>query len=55
MPFRYLLAGGISMRSLMPGWAYGGWRVAENLLQPWMRTWGMFAYLVLERASDRQI
>ena len=53
MPFRYLLAGGISMRSLMPGWAHRSWRAAENLLQPWMGTWGMFAYLVLERSRDR--
>ena len=54
MPFRYLLSGGVSMRSLMPGWAHRGWRAAENLLQPWMSTWGMFAYLVLERSSDDQ-
>jgi SAM-dependent methyltransferase len=54
MPFRYLLSGGVSMRSLMPGWAHRGWRAAENLLRPWMDSWAMFAYLVLERSSDGQ-
>lgn len=52
MPFRYLLAGGISMRSLMPGWMFGGWRAAENLLQPWMKTWAMFAYVILEKTPS---
>lgn len=52
MPFRYLLSGGVSMRSLMPGWAHGGWRATENLLRPWMKTWGMFAFLVLERSDE---
>jgi len=49
MPFRYLISGGVSMRSLMPGWAHRAWRGAENLLRPWMNSWGMFAYLVLEK------
>lgn len=52
MPFRYLLSGGVSMRSLMPGWAYSGWRAAETLLRPWMKNWAMFAYLVLEKTGN---
>jgi SAM-dependent methyltransferase len=52
MPFRYLVSGGVSMRSLMPGWAHGPWRAGEGLLRPWMKTWGMFAHLVLERSRD---
>jgi hypothetical protein len=51
MPFRYLLSGGVSRRSLMPGWSYGCWRAAETLLEPWMRTWAMFARIVLERVG----
>jgi SAM-dependent methyltransferase len=50
MPFRYLVSGGVSMRSLMPGAAFGLWRGLENLLRPWMKHLAMFAFIVLERA-----
>jgi SAM-dependent methyltransferase len=53
MPFRYLVSGGVSMRDLMPGWSFGWWRAAENLLQPWMNTWAMFAQVVLERTAEK--
>ena len=36
MPFRYLLSGGVSLRSLMPGWTFGAWRGIERALDPWM-------------------
>ena len=49
MPFRYLLSGGVSMRSLMPGWTSGLWRALENGLKPWMDDLAMFAFVVLER------
>ncbi len=49
MPFRYLLSGGVSLRSLMPGWSFGFWRQLENFLSPWMATWGMFAQIILVR------
>jgi len=49
MPFRYLLAGGISMRSLMFGRAFRLWRSFENLLKPWMPRLAMFAKIVLVR------
>ena len=49
MPFRYLVSGGVSMRNLMPGWSFAWWRALENLLQPWMRTWAMFAEIILQR------
>lgn len=51
MPFRYLLSGGVSLRSLMPGWCFGLWRAAEALLQPWMGHLAMFACIVLVRGS----
>jgi len=51
MPFRYLVSGGVSMRSLMPGFSFGLWRGIEQCLQPWMKTWAMFALIVLRRAS----
>jgi len=50
MPFRYLLSGGVSMRSLAPGWSFGFWRGLERALQRWMRRLGMFALIVLKRS-----
>lgn len=49
MPFRYLVSGGVSMRSLMPGWMFGPWRAAETAVQPAMRHLAMFATIVLRR------
>jgi SAM-dependent methyltransferase len=49
MPFRYLVSGGVSMRSLMPRAATPLWRALERSLQPWMRHWAMFALILLRR------
>jgi len=49
MPFRYLVSGGVSMRSLAPGWSFGLCRGFEQALKPWMRSLGMFAMIVLSR------
>jgi SAM-dependent methyltransferase len=49
MPFRYLVSGGVSMRSLMPGAAFPAWRGFEALLQPWARSLAMFALIVVDR------
>jgi len=51
MPFRYLVSGGVSLRALMPGWAFGAWRGLEHIFNPWMKTWAMFALIVLRRAA----
>ena len=50
MPFRYLLSGGMSMRSLAPGWSFPVWRALECTLQPWTPRLGMFAVIVLKRS-----
>ncbi len=50
MPFRYLVSGGVSLRSLMPGWTFGLWRGLENMLRPWMDSMAMFAMIVLIRS-----
>jgi SAM-dependent methyltransferase len=50
MPFRYLLSGGVSMRALMPGWSFGGWRLLERGLQPAAGALAMFALIVLRRS-----
>jgi SAM-dependent methyltransferase len=51
MPLRYLLSGGVSLRSLMPGWSFGLWRGAEGLLEPYMGDLAMFARIVLIRGE----
>jgi SAM-dependent methyltransferase len=47
MPLRYLLSGGVSMRSLSPAWSFGFWRGLERLLPA--GCFGMFAHVVVER------
>ena len=49
MPFRYLLSGGISCRSLMPGGSFPFWRGFEKILQPLLRHLAMFAQIRVER------
>ena len=49
VPFRYLLSGGVSLRSLTPGWSFDAWRWLEQRLEPWMGTLGTFAKVVLTR------
>jgi len=51
MPFRYLVSGGVSLRSLSPVWTFPWWRGLERLLEPWMTHLGMFVHVVLERAG----
>ncbi len=50
MPLRYLASGGVSMRSLMPGWSYNLWRTLDEvLLRPFHAQLAMYALIVLER------
>ena len=49
MPLSYLLSGGVSMRSLLPGWMYRPIRVLERIL--FQKKWAMFALIELELAS----
>ena len=49
MPFRYLISGGVSHRSLQPGWSYGFWCKFEEILRPiWNKT-SMFACIAITR------
>jgi len=50
-PFCYLLSGGVSLRSFMPGFLYGACRRVEDFFQPWMHAWAMFAKIVLVRKN----
>ena len=49
MPFVYLLSGGVSLRSLVPGWSFAPIRALERALAPWQRSLAMFALIVLRR------
>jgi SAM-dependent methyltransferase len=51
MPLVYLASGGVSMRSLAPGWSYPLWRLLESLVAPWNRELAMFAHIQLERVD----
>jgi len=51
MPIRYILSGGVSLRSLVPGWSYGAIAALERLATPWIRHLAMFAFIVIEKRS----
>lgn len=51
MPFRYLLTGGVSLRSLAPSWIFPAIASLERLLSPVMSHLGMFAFIVVEKRS----
>lgn len=49
MPFSYLLSGGISFRTFMPGWSYRLWRWIERVLEAKSHHLAMFEFIVLRR------
>jgi hypothetical protein len=49
MPLRYLISGGVSLRSLAPAWTEPMWRGAEAMLRPMNSQVAMFAHIVLRR------
>ncbi len=49
MPIAYLLSGGVSMRSLVPGLGYPVIRACERSLGPLARYLGMFAFIEIVR------
>lgn len=49
MPFRYLLSGGVSMRSLVPASSFVFAKKVETLFAPWINQLAMFAKIVLRR------
>ncbi|MFQ5416702.1 MAG: class I SAM-dependent methyltransferase, partial [Myxococcota bacterium] len=52
LPFRYLVSGGVSLRSLMPGRSFALWTWLERRLAPWMETIGTMATIVLRRRGQ---
>ena len=51
-PFRYILSGGVSFRSLMPVHLFGVWSRFEELIEPWMKYLAMFATITLVRTNS---
>ena len=50
-PFRYIVSGGVSYRSLMPAYLFGIWSRFEKILEPWMNSLAMFATITLVRTD----
>jgi SAM-dependent methyltransferase len=49
LPFRYLISGGVGMRSLMPAFTRGAWARLERMLESQMPRLGMFAFIFVRR------
>jgi len=49
MPFRYLVSGGVALRSLMPGFTHAAWAGLERMLESQMPRFAMFAFISLHR------
>jgi len=47
-----LLSGGVSMRSLAPGFTFGFWRGIEAMLDPFRDQLAMFVQITLRRRED---
>jgi SAM-dependent methyltransferase len=54
MPFRYLVSGGLTLRSLQPGWTFPAWRSLERVLRPCWPKIAMFARIVLHRTAGAE-
>jgi SAM-dependent methyltransferase len=49
LPFRYLVSGGVGLRSLVPAFTYPAWAALERLLEPRMDWLGMFAFVMVRK------
>ena len=52
LPLRYLLSGGVGMRSLMPGFTHGFWAGVERSLGAFRRRLAMFALVVVRKKTS---
>lgn len=50
LPFRYLVSGGVGLRSLMPGFTHAAWVGLERMLESQMPRLAMFAFVSLRRS-----
>jgi SAM-dependent methyltransferase len=54
MAFRYLVSGGVAMRSLMPGFTHSLWAGLERALDSQMSRLGMFAFISVVKSEDHR-
>jgi len=52
LPVRYLLSGGVGMRTLMPGFAHGFWAGMERSFDGFRRRLAMFALVVVRKKAS---
>lgn len=50
MPFRYIVSGGVSLRSLQPSWSYGFWKWLDKRKS--FQGFSVFALVVLDRIEN---
>jgi SAM-dependent methyltransferase len=50
-PFVYILSGGVSLRSLMPGFSYRFYKAIESMFMPFSRHLGMFAKISIMKTA----
>ena len=53
-PLRYLVSGGLSMRQLLPSFAYSIVKILELALSPFNRYFAMFFTIYLEKNTDNK-
>lgn len=51
MPFRYLVSGGLALRSMMPGFTHSAWAAFEEVLESQMSRLGMFAFISIRKTA----
>jgi SAM-dependent methyltransferase len=51
-PMRYLISGGLTLRQLLPGFAYPVVRALEYLFSPANNLLGMFMTVIIEKSND---
>lgn len=48
-PFKYLISGGLSYNTPIPGWSYAFFNAVENVIKPVFRYCAMFQTIILEK------
>jgi SAM-dependent methyltransferase len=48
-PLRYLLSGGVSMKTLVPAWSFDFFSVIEKSLNPFLQQFSMFQTIVITK------
>jgi len=51
-PFAYLISGGLTFKSMLPGWMYFPFRAFELLLSPFYKYIAMFQTIVVEKKKE---